>query len=144
MAKTGLLLGVKADVLEAVKRELRTPGVEFLSGTGGSDVESAFGQADVDHVITGRGLDLEARAGMVRAVFQASDRATVHMKDQMSGPEGFLPFVRAGPPATSPPNRPMRSCGRGAPARAPGNAGCALVVSRGFASSRSRWPWMRR
>lgn len=106
MAKTGLLLGVKADVLEAVKRELRTPGVEFLSGTGGSDVESAFGQADVDHVITGRGLDLEARAGMVRAVFQASDRATVHMKDQMSGPEGFLPFVRAGlagyEPAESP------------------------------------------
>jgi hypothetical protein len=95
MTKTVLLLGVKADVLEAVKRELRTPGVEFLSGTGGSDVEPAFGQADVDHVIIGGGLDLEARAGMVRAVFQASDRATVHMKDQMSGPEGFLPFVRA-------------------------------------------------
>jgi hypothetical protein len=32
---------------------------------------------------------------MVRAVFQSSDRATVHMKDQMSGPEGFLPFARA-------------------------------------------------
>jgi hypothetical protein len=32
---------------------------------------------------------------MVRAVFQSSDRATVHMKDQMSGPEGFLPFVKA-------------------------------------------------
>ncbi|HEY5987962.1 MAG TPA: hypothetical protein VIV12_16555 [Streptosporangiaceae bacterium] len=32
---------------------------------------------------------------MVRAVFQSSDRATVHMKDQMSGPEGFLSFARA-------------------------------------------------
>jgi len=32
---------------------------------------------------------------MVREVFQSSDRATVHVKDQMSGPEGFLPFVRA-------------------------------------------------
>ena len=46
-------------------------------------------------MIIGGGLDLEARAAMVRVVFQASDRATVHMKDQMSGPEGFLPFVRA-------------------------------------------------
>ena len=38
---------------------------------------------------------VEARAAMVRMVFQSSDRATVHMKDQMSGPEGFLPFVKA-------------------------------------------------
>lgn len=95
MAKTVLLLGVKADVLEAVKRELRTPGVEFLGGTGVADVEPAFRQADIDHVIIGGGLDLEVRAATVRAVFQASDRATVHMKDQMSGPEGFLPFARA-------------------------------------------------
>jgi hypothetical protein len=46
-------------------------------------------------VIIGGGLDLEARAAMVRAVFPSSDRATVHMKDQMSGPGGFLPFARA-------------------------------------------------
>jgi len=39
-------------------------------------------------------LDLEARAAIVREVCQASDRATVHRKDQMSGPEGFLSFVR--------------------------------------------------
>ncbi len=95
MAKTVLLLGVRADLLEAVTRELQTPGIEFLGGTGVSDAESAFRQADIDHVIIGGGLDLEARAAMVRAVFQSSDRATVHMKDQMSGPEGFLPFVRA-------------------------------------------------
>ncbi len=40
-------------------------------------------------------MDLEARAAIVREVFQASDRATMHMKDQMSGPEGIIPFVRA-------------------------------------------------
>jgi hypothetical protein len=51
----------------------------------------------IDHVIIGGGLDLEARAAMVRAVFQSSNRATVHMKDQMSGPEGFLPFAGAMP-----------------------------------------------
>lgn len=95
MAKTVLLLGVRADLLESVKQELQTPGTEFLGGTGEGDVEPAFRQADIDHVIIGGGLDLEARAAMVREVFHSSDRATVHMKDQMSGPEGFLPFVRA-------------------------------------------------
>jgi hypothetical protein len=95
MAKTVLLLGVKADLLDTVKRELQTPGTEFLGGTGVADVEATFRGADIDHVIIGGGLDLEARAAMVRAVFQISDRATVHMKDQMSGPEGFLPFARA-------------------------------------------------
>ena len=95
MAKTVLLLGVRADLLETVQQELQARGVEFLSGTGEADVERALRKADVDHVIIGGGLDLEARAAMVRAVFQSSERATVHMKDQLSGPEGFLPFVKA-------------------------------------------------
>jgi hypothetical protein len=95
MAKTVLLLGVRADVLEPVRQELQTPGIEFLSGTGEADVDGALRNADIDHVIIGGGLDLGARAAMVRKVFQSSDRATVHMKDQMSGPEGFLPFVKA-------------------------------------------------
>ncbi len=95
MAKMVLLAGVRADLLETVKRELQAPGTEFLAVTGVADVEAALRQADIDHVIIGGGLDLEAGAGMVRAVFQSSDRATVHMKDQMSGPEGFLPFARA-------------------------------------------------
>jgi hypothetical protein len=69
--------------------------VVHRAGSGVADVEAALRQADIDHVIIGGGLDLEARAGMVRAVFQSSDRATVHMKDQISGPEGFLPFARA-------------------------------------------------
>jgi hypothetical protein len=85
MAKTVLLAGVRADLLESVKQELQAPATEFL----------ALRRAEVDHVIIGGGLGLEARVGMVRTVFQSSDRATVHMKDQMSGPEGFLPFARA-------------------------------------------------
>jgi hypothetical protein len=95
MAKTVLLLGVRADLVESVKRELEAPGTEFLTGTGVADVEPSFRGADIDHVIMGGGLDIEARAGAVREIFRLSDRATVHMKDQMSGPEGFLPFVRA-------------------------------------------------
>jgi hypothetical protein len=48
---------------------IQTPGIEFLGGTGVSDAESAFRPAGIDHVILGRGLDLEARAAMVGAVF---------------------------------------------------------------------------
>ncbi len=95
MAKAVLFLGVRGDLLDTVRHELQAPGIEFLYGTGVADVGPAFGRADIDHVIIGGGLDLEARAAMVRAIFLASDRATVHMKDQMSGPEGFLPFARA-------------------------------------------------
>jgi hypothetical protein len=95
MAKTVLLLGIRRALLETVKQEPQTPGIDFLGGTGVADAESAFRQADIDHVIVGGGLDLEARAAIVREAFQSSDRATVHMKDQMSGPEGFLPFVTA-------------------------------------------------
>ena len=43
-----------------------------------------------------------ARAAMVWAVFPASDRTTVRMKDHTSGPEGFLPFVRAVPGSYEP------------------------------------------
>lgn len=95
MAKRILLLAVKASVLEDVKQELQGPDSEFLGGTGVDDVRSALAQADIDHVIVGGGLDLETRAEIVREVFQSSDRATVHLKDQMSGPEGLLPFVKA-------------------------------------------------
>lgn len=86
MTKRVLLLGVRADVLEPVKRELESPEIEILAGSDVSDTESAFRQADIDHVIIGGGLDVEARAEMVRTIFQSSDRATIHMKDQMSGP----------------------------------------------------------
>src|SRR6266480_2034324 len=95
MAKTVLLLGVRADLLETVKQQLQGADAEFLAGTSEADVEPAFRQADIDHVIIGGGLGLEARAVMVREVFRSSDRATVHLKDHMSGPEGFLPFVSA-------------------------------------------------
>jgi hypothetical protein len=86
---------VKADLLENVNHELQTPGIPFPAGTGEADADLAFRGADIDRVMIGGGLDLEARAAIIREVFQASDRATVPRKDQMSGPEGFLPSVRA-------------------------------------------------
>ncbi len=67
MAKTVLLLGVRAaDLLGTVQHELQTPGIDFLGGTGVAAVESAFRQADIDHVSVGGGLDPETREAIVR------------------------------------------------------------------------------
>jgi hypothetical protein len=95
VTKRILLLGVKAVVLDDARQQLPPSEVELLAGSGVDDVRAAFAQADIDHVIMSGGLDLETRLAVVREVFQSSDRATVHLKDQMSGPEGFLPFVRS-------------------------------------------------
>jgi hypothetical protein len=43
----------------------------------------------------GAGLDIDVRLEIIRTIFTMSDSTTVHMKDVASGPEGFLPFVRA-------------------------------------------------
>jgi hypothetical protein len=62
MAKTVLLLRVRADLLETVKQELHMPGIEFLGG--------------IDHVIIGGGLDLEPGP---RWSGRCSSRATVRL-----------------------------------------------------------------
>lgn len=66
-----------------------------MAGNGAEDVRSALREGDLDHVIVGGGLDRATRLDVVREVFHSSDRATVHLKDHLSGPEGFLPLVRA-------------------------------------------------
>jgi hypothetical protein len=43
----------------------------------------------------GAGIELDERLAVVRAVYEASDTTTIHLKDAASGPEGFLPFVHA-------------------------------------------------
>jgi hypothetical protein len=129
---TVLLLGVRADLLETVQQELHAPDIEFLGGTGVADVRPAFRQADIDHVIIGGGLDLEARAAMVREVFQSSDRATVHMKDQMSGPR--VPAVCPGRAGRA---RRLRAPGiarRDPAGRAPGPRRWISTVPAGGAS----------
>jgi hypothetical protein len=95
MTRNVLLLGRLGVVVEDAQRQLRMPDVRLFAATGLDGVRSAFAQADIDHVIMGAGLDLEVRLEIVREVFRASDRTTVHMKDVASGPEGFLPFVRS-------------------------------------------------
>jgi hypothetical protein len=90
-----LILGLRPALVENFRRQLGQEDVELLTGTDLDGLRAAFVDADVDHVILGGGLDIATRADAVQEVFRLSDKATVHMKDQMSGPEGFVPFARA-------------------------------------------------
>jgi hypothetical protein len=89
MARRVLLLGRLGVVVEDAQEQLRMPDVQLLVATGLDEVWSAFAQADIDHVIVGAGLDLEAQLEIVREIFLASDETTVHLKDFASGPDGF-------------------------------------------------------
>ena len=95
ITKTVLLLGRRDVVIEEVKRQLDLPGVQLIGGTGLEDVRKAFTQTRIDHVIMGAGIDLETRLEIIREIFQSSDATTVHMKDRVTGPQGFLPFIAA-------------------------------------------------
>jgi hypothetical protein len=95
VTRSVLLLGRLGVVVEDTRQQLGMPDVELFVATGLDEVRSAFAQADIDHVIMGAGLHLEARLEIVREIFLASDKTTVHMKDFSSGPDGFLPFVRS-------------------------------------------------
>lgn len=90
-----LILGLRPALVDNFRRELGGEDVELLTGTDLDGLRAAFADQDVDHVILGGGLDIATRADAVREIFRLSDKATVHMKDQMSGPEGFVPFARA-------------------------------------------------
>ena len=95
--RTVLILGRRHSVVDDAQKqlELDMPGTHLLEGTSIDDARSAFAQTKIDHVIMGAGIDLATRLEIVREVFQTSDTTSVHMKDRASGPEGFLPFIRA-------------------------------------------------
>lgn len=95
--KTVLILGRRHAVVDAAEHqlELDLPGTQVLEGTGVDDARAAFAQSKIDTVIMGAGIDLDTRLQIVREIFQTSDTTSVHMKDRASGPEGFLPFIRA-------------------------------------------------
>lgn len=90
-----LILGLLPNVLDDLRTQLDIADVEILSGSSIDDVRTAFAEGDINHVLIGGGLELRTRLAVVEEVFQSSDRPTVHMKDQMSGPEAFGPFVRS-------------------------------------------------
>lgn len=95
MTRRVLLLGRLPNFVEDFQRQLNVPNVELIGGAGVDDVRAALAQGDIDHVIVGGGLDLGIRLDVVKEVFESSDKATVHLKDHLSGPEGFVPFARS-------------------------------------------------
>lgn len=93
--KNVLLLGRTGVDIDNVQQQLRMPDLQLFGGTGLDDARSALAQASIDHVIMGAGIDLEIRLAIVREVFSSGDTTTVHMKDRVTGKEGFVPFVRS-------------------------------------------------
>lgn len=95
MTKTVLIVGLLPNLIDEFRNQLAGADVELLAGNDVHDLRAAFAKTEIDHVFLGGGLDIDVRVEAVRAVYESSDNATVHLKDAMSGPEGFVPFVRA-------------------------------------------------
>jgi hypothetical protein len=93
--KRVLLLGRLDAVVGDARDHLQVADVELVMATGLDDVQKAFAEGPVDHVVMGAGLALETRLEVIRTVFEASETTTVHMKDFASGPDAFLPFIQA-------------------------------------------------
>lgn len=89
-----LLLGKTPSVIADLLDQVEAPDVRFFSGSSLEDAVQVLETAGIDHVILGGGLDLDVRLQIVRSVFESSASTKVHMNSP-SGPESFLPFVRA-------------------------------------------------
>lgn len=89
-----LLVGRTPAVIADVLEKVDAPAATFHTASGLGDVAARLERTQVDHVILGGGLDLETRLQIVRSVFESSKSTTVHMNSP-SGPDSYLPFVRA-------------------------------------------------
>ncbi len=91
-----LLVGRTHEVIDsaAAQEHFQMPEVTLETATNAQEVMKSFESGKFDHVIIGAGIPLEERLKVVRAVFEASNTTTVHLKDGASGPDGFFPFVR--------------------------------------------------
>jgi hypothetical protein len=95
MTKSVLLLGVKRGLIDEMTEQIGMRDFKLFDGTGIDDARSVLAKEHIDHVIIGGGIDLETRLEVIRELFRSSDRTTVHLKDQISGPEGFVPFAHS-------------------------------------------------
>jgi hypothetical protein len=95
MTSNVLLLGRTRIDLVAAAAAVAPLRIEFHAGTGLDDVRDVMSREQVDVAIIGGGLPIEDRVAIVRHIYEVSDTTSVHLKDRASGPQGFLPFVRA-------------------------------------------------
>ncbi|EXJ67322.1 uncharacterized protein A1O5_09335 [Cladophialophora psammophila CBS 110553] len=114
---TILLLARKGSVLEQAPSQLlqaasasgdesfsssspTRPDLRVHTGSSVADLRSAFNQASakargIQHVFVGAGLELENQLEIVREAITISASVCVLLKDATSGPDGFVPFVKA-------------------------------------------------
>lgn len=90
-----LLVGRSHWVIDAVRDKLQTADLQVDGALDAPDATDVLRRAHVDHVFIGPGLDVDTRLEVVRTVITGSDTTTVHLKDQSTGPEGALRWVRA-------------------------------------------------
>jgi len=89
-----LLVGRTPAVIADVLERVDAPTVTFFTGNSLEDVAAILKRTPVDHTILGGGIELDTRLQIVRTVFESSTSTTVHMNSP-SGPDSYLPFVRA-------------------------------------------------
>ena len=91
---TVLLVGRKGTVIDDVRKAVPTESIILLSALNLEEVRAAFAQHKIQAVVMGAGLDLEPRIEIIRYVFQTSTSTAVYLKDQDSGPQGMVPFLK--------------------------------------------------
>ncbi len=69
--------------------------IEYFAAANLADSQKVFEANNnaIDIVIMGAGIELEKRLEIVRYIFNTSNVTSVHMKDRITGPEGFVPFI---------------------------------------------------
>ena len=75
--------------------ELLIKDVEYFAASGLTEVQQVFEQNKnaIDIVVMGAGIELEKRLEVVRYVFNTCNSTSVHMKEWITGPGGFVPFI---------------------------------------------------
>jgi len=77
------------------EKKVMIKNVYLIRATNLEEVRSAFEKIanKIDNAIMGAGIELQKRLAIVEFVFKTSDTVTVHLKDRVGGPEGFMPCI---------------------------------------------------
>ena len=75
--------------------EISVKNISTFGASNLGEVKKVFERTsnEMDVVIIGAGIELETRLEIVKYIFELSDTVTIHMKDKVSGPGNFLPFI---------------------------------------------------
>src|SRR6516164_1035780 len=75
--------------------QLIIKNIEYFAADSLANAQKIFEQNNntIDIVIMGAGIELEKRLEIVKYIFNTSNSTSVHMKDWITGPEGFMPFI---------------------------------------------------